>query len=42
MQAYRSSHILRGVRPDSEYTIAEIGWFPWIARQLPQIREPRP
>ena len=22
-------------RLNSEYTIAEIGWFPWIARQLP-------
>lgn len=30
-----SQKLAARVRINSKYTIAEVGWFPWIARQLP-------
>lgn len=36
-----SSKLAARARINVEYTIAEIGWFPWVARQLPLSRGAR-
>jgi len=36
VQQYSDSQKLGArARINSKYTVAEIGWFPWVARQLP-------
>lgn len=35
-QQYSDSQKLAArARINSKYTVAEVGWFPWVARQLP-------